>query len=250
MKQIHIKDKLAEIGSPVESLVLGDFDTIGEFTAKKVRDPDSDLYKQKGAYFRPNYERGLLIYSLIKMYRLSTYLEIGFGRGYSAVCAAKAMHDLGNDGKVYTVDVKFDERQMNLIKNAMPAEWLKHIVAVQGPSQSVLKEVFQRVSKFDFIYVDGDHRAEAVKSDWEQVKDRWTSFCLFDDYHLPTKKEADIECAAVIDAINENEFDATKELIMMDRRIFLDDRGILDCDLDYGQCLLTKNNIPSTLNEW
>lgn len=250
MKQINIKDKLEEIGMPVESLSLGDFDRIGEFTAKKARDPNSELYNKVGCFFRPNYERGLLIYSLIKTYKLESYLEIGFGRGFSAICAAKAMHELGNGGKVYTVDIQFDEKQMNLIKQAFPSDWLSHVVAVKGPSQQVLEEVFKRVHKFDFVYIDGDHRAEAVKSDWEQVKDKWERFCLFDDYHLPTKKEADIECASVIDAIDSEQFNAEKELIFLDRRIFVDDRQILDEEIDYGQCLLTKRCQKSILNEW
>lgn len=245
MKQINIKDKLEEIGMPVESLSLGDFDRIGEFTAKKARDPNSELYNKVGCFFRPNYERGLLIYSLIKTYKLESYLEIGFGRGFSAICAAKAMHELGNGGKVYTVDIQFDEKQMNLIKQAFPSDWLSHVVAVKGPSQQVLEEVFKRVPKFDFVYIDGDHRAEAVKSDWEQVKDKWERFCLFDDYHLPTKKEADIECASVIDAIDHPK----KELIILDRRIFVDDRNIADQDIDYGQVLLT-GELPQILNDW
>ena len=44
MKVTHITQKLAQLESPVESLVLGDFDAIGEFTAKKNRDINSELY--------------------------------------------------------------------------------------------------------------------------------------------------------------------------------------------------------------
>ncbi len=251
MKLVHIKDKLKEIGMPVESLSLGDFDRIGEFTAKKARDENSELYQKVGCFFRPNYERGILIYSLIKKYHLSTYCEVGFGRGFSALCAAKAMHDLGNDGRVFTVDVKFDEKQMDLIKNVFPNDWLNHITAVQGPSQQALPELFKRQQTFDFVYIDGDHRADAVRSDWDALKDRWTSFCLFDDYHLPTKKEADIECAQVIDKVVENgSDDFSAELIRLDRRIFVDDRGFTDDQVDYGQCLLSKKTLVSTLNDW
>ena len=95
MRKVYIKDKLEEIGMPVESLSLGDFDNIGEYTAKKKRDPGSDLYSTVGCFFRPTYERGLLIYSLITKYKLTSFLEIGFGRGYSTFCAAKAFSDSG-----------------------------------------------------------------------------------------------------------------------------------------------------------
>lgn len=250
MRHVFIQQKLEELGLPLSELALGDFDAIGEFTAKKSREPGSELYKTAGAFFRPNYERGILIYGLIRKYKLTSYLEIGFGRGYSALCAAKAMHDNGTPGHVFTVDIKFEQKQFDIIKQIMPGEWLNRIVAVQGDSKEVLKEVFEKQPQFDFVYIDGDHRAEAVKADWELLKDRWTNFCLFDDYHLPTKSETDIECARVIDAIDANQFDAEKELILMDRRIFIDDRRISDPDIDYGQCLLTKKNKPSTLNEW
>lgn len=251
MRQVDIRKKLDEIGCPVSDIDLGDFDVIGEFSAKKARERSSPLYKSVGAFFRPNYERGILIHSLIKKYRLKSYLEIGFGRGYSALCAAKAFHDLGIDGKVYSVDVVFDEKQTQLISQFVPQEWIQKITLIRGPSNEMLPKVFEKEPIFDFVYIDGDHRAPAVKSDWEMVKDHFRSFCLFDDYHLPTKKEADIECASVIDNIvaQENN-DFTSELIILDRRIFIDDRQIPDHQIDYGQVLFTKKQLPQTLNEW
>ena len=46
-----------------------------------------------------------------------------------------------------------------------------------------------------------------------------------------------IKITKVIDEIN----DDSKELIIGDRRIFIDDRGYTDDQIDYGQVLLTKN---------
>ena len=45
IKKIHIVEKLESIGVTLDQVALGDFDQIGEFTAKKRRDPSSDLYK-------------------------------------------------------------------------------------------------------------------------------------------------------------------------------------------------------------
>ena len=47
-----------------------------------------------------------------------------------------------------------------------------------------------------------------------------------------------IDCSNLIDQIE----DESKELIIMDRRIFLDDRGYTDEKIDYGQVLLTKDS--------
>ena len=232
MKKIHIKDKLDFLGWPMESFSLGDFDIIGEYTAKKTRNPDSDLYKKVGCFYRPNYERGLLIYSLIRKYSVKSYLEIGFGRGYSSLCAAKAMDEEGIDGKITSIDVKFDQKHVEFIGKLFPNEWLKKIELIQGRSE----EVLPRLKDFDMIYIDGDHTYEGVKKDWDLCKDRWNKVMLFDDYHLPTKKQEDIECARVIDEIDHS----SKELIIMDRRIFLDDRRLSDDEIDYGQVVITK----------
>ena len=65
---------------------------------------------------------------------------------------------------------------------------------------------------------------------------------LFDDYHLPTKQQKDIEVSRVVNAIEEYE----KELIIMDRRIFVDDRGLSDEDIDYGQVLVSLKGEKAT----
>ena len=70
MRQVNINDKLTEIGFDLSEVSLGDFDYIGEFTAKKNRDQNHQYYKTHGCFFRPNYERGILIYSLITKYKL------------------------------------------------------------------------------------------------------------------------------------------------------------------------------------
>lgn len=246
MQKVMIQELLKEYEVEMKSLSLGEFDYIGEYTAKKTRDRKSDLFNSVGMFFRPNYERGLLVYSLIKKFKLKSFLEIGFGRGYSAVCAAKAFHDIGVDGKVISIDPNFDKDQLEIMSQVFPKEWLEKIDLKKGLSQDLLRTMD---GPWDFVYIDGDHRAEAVRTDWDLVKDKWTSFCLFDDYHLPTKKEANIECSQIIDTIDEKEFDASKKLVIMDRRVFLDDRRFTDEQIDYGQVLLQKNSMLKG-DEW
>ncbi len=245
MKTVLIQQFLKEHDIDLEQISLGEFDEIGEICARKARDKGSPLYKSVGKWFKPSYERGILIYSLIKRYKLKSFLEVGFGRGHSAVAAAKAFYDIGIDGKVTSIDPVFDKNQLELMSQTFPKEWLEKIELKQGYSQEVLKTLD---GPFDFVFVDGDHRAPAVASDWNMLKDKWNSFLLFDDYHLPTKKEADIECAQVIDRIDETKFDATKTLVKLDRRIFLDDRGYTDEMVDYGMVVLQKNSL--TKEEW
>jgi len=235
-KNVNIKDKLTEISMPVESLSLGEFDYIGEATAKKLRDPNSELFRTVGAFFKPNLERGLLIYSLIKKYKLDSYLEIGFGRGYSALCAAKAFAELGNDGQVMVVEPALDDQHMQMIAQMFPTEWTSRIQVARGKSADVLPKMND---KYDLVFIDGDHTAPAVRGDWEGVKDMWSCFCLFDDWHMDKGTDAAIQ---VHEALEECDLpaDVSSELIIMDRRVFFDDRRWPDEKIRYGQLLLTR----------
>ena len=232
IRKIHIKDKLLSLGFEISDFTLGDFDYIGEFTAKKQRSPDSDLYKEVGAFFRPNYERGLLISALIKKYDVKSYLEIGYGRGYSCFCASKTMFDLGR-GTVTTVDPNLNKEQVESLASVFPTDWLELVSFYKETSDNFFQQV---KDNYDMIYIDGDHRYDQVKRDWENSEIRANKVVLFDDYHLPGKNQKDIEVSSLIDSIDND----SKELIIQDRRIFLDDRGYKDEEIDYGQVLIIK----------
>jgi len=234
MKKLHIKEKLKNIDIDLNDIVLGDFDAIGKFTAERNRDRNHLLYKTAGCFYRANYERGILVYSLIKKYKISSMLEIGFGRGYSTFCAAKAFQDFGIDGKITTIDPNFNESFLNHLAQVFPKSWFDCITFMQGTSRNILPSLSEQ--KFDFVYIDGDHSYEETKFDWENTKNLYNKCLLFDDYHLPSKNDPGIQCQKLIDEI----VDSSKELIIMDRRIFFDDRQIPDDEIDYGQVLLTK----------
>ena len=236
MKKVMINEKLEELGVYFEDINLGVFDGIGELTAKKNRNPNSELFRKVGSYFRPNYERGILMYYLARKKEFKSILEIGFGRGYATFCMAKAMCDHGIDGKITTVDPNFNEEFLNNLTKFFPKEWFEKIQFIQSTAEQFYSESKDR--SFDFIYIDGDHRYEAVKKDWEYAKEHFNSFVLFDDYHLPSKQQKDIECARLINEIE----GYNKDLIIMDRRIFFDDRRISDEDIDYGQVLISRLN--------
>lgn len=237
----HILEKLEEFDFSIENIALGDFDYIGEYTAKKNRQPNSDLYKSAGCFFRPNYERGILLYSMVSTFEVQSYLEIGFGRGYSAFCVAKAMCDKGIDGKITTIDPNLDEKFLQNLSQVFPKEWFDKIHFMKGSSQEALLS-FEESENFDLVFIDGDHRYEAVKFDWENTKDRFNKFLVFDDYHLPTKRQKDMEVSQLVDEIDND----SKEMIIADRRIFFDDRGYTDDQIDYGQVILKNENFDTS----
>lgn len=231
INKVHIKDILKELDSPVDSFSLGEYDFIGEFTAKKQRSPDKDQFRKVGAFFRPNYERGLLISALIKKYDIKNYLEIGYGRGYSCFCAAMTMDKLGR-GQVTTVDPALDKNQIEGLSNMFPKQWFDMINFHKTTSDDFFQS--QQDMTYDMIYIDGDHRYEAVKNDWNNSKKSNAKVILFDDYHLPGKNQKDMEVSSLIDQIDDFE----KKMVIMDRRIFVDDRGYKDEEIDYGQVLI------------
>lgn len=233
MKTTNIKQKLEELGIPLSEIKLGDFDQIGEFTAKKNRTPGTEMYNKAGCYFRPNYERGILQHYLIKLHNVKSVLEIGHGRGYSTFCMARAMCEFGIDGKITTVDPSFDQNLLGHLQKVFPAQWFEKIKFISGTSEDFYAQCDER---FDLIYIDGDHRYDYVKKDWEFAEQHFEKLVIFDDYHMPTKSQKDIECSRLIDEIDGYE----KELLIMDRRIFFDDRRLEDDQIDYGQVILTK----------
>lgn len=235
IKKTHIIEKLNELGYPLSDISLGKFDYIGEFTAKKQRSQENELFSKAGAFYRPNYERGMLIYALIKKYNIKSYLEIGYGRGYSCFCASMAMSECGSDGKVYTVDPALSQEQVQSLTQVFPSEWFQRINFFRSTSDDFFQNKGLKEA-FDMVYIDGDHRYEAVKNDWNNVRPRFNKIALFDDYHLPDKNQKDIEVASVVDSI----YDYEKELVITDRRIFHDDRGYSDDQINYGQVLIVK----------
>jgi hypothetical protein len=243
MRTIRIDKKLEEMGVALDSIQMGDFDYIGEFTAKRDRKPGDPNYKKAGAFYRSNYERGILIYYLIRQYNLSSMLEIGFGRGYATFCAARAFHDAGIVGKITTIDPVVDEKYLTMLQNVFPQDWFKSINFCRGTSEQALPTIKEN---YDLVYIDGDHSYAGTKHDWEKTKDKWNKFLLFDDYHLPSKDDPGIKCSQLIDEVD----DPSKELIIMDRRMFFDDRRLPDEQVDYGQVLLSKTQEPEKRDDW
>lgn len=247
MKIVHIKQKLEEIGVELSEINLGFIDQIGEFTAKRTREPSDPNFSKYGFSYRANFERGILIYYLIRKFNLTSFLEVGFGRGFSAFCAARAFYDSGVDGHVISIEPNLDEKFLGALTQIFPKEWTKSIEIMKGTSKDVLPHLNEKIQ---LCLIDGDHSYEGTKLDWELTKDKFTHFMIFDDYHLSSKNDPGIQCRLAIDEIDwKAEGCHEPEFIKMDRRIFVDDRGLSDDQIDYGQVCLTKNSV-TTASDW
>ena len=151
----------------------------------------------------PNYERGILLYSLIAKYKPKNVLEIGTAEGYSTLCMAWAMTDYNINGKIFTIDPKpFDvpiERNVTWEDNPKhdtvmlsrrelwnkfaDNEWIKKIEVLTGFSGEVLQKNTE-LPKMDMGFIDGSHVYEAVVHDFYAFLEVASeSFhLLFDDY--------------------------------------------------------------------
>ena len=127
-----------------------------------------------------NYERGILLYSLIAKYKPKNILEMGTANGYSTLCMAWAMVDHNIDGTIYTIDpIKPD--QVYWMKK-FPQSWLDRIKILTGYTGEVMnKTIFPRL---DMAFIDGAHFYEAVKHDFYSFLNNAndTFNILFDDY--------------------------------------------------------------------
>ena len=152
----------------------------------------------------PNYERGILLYSLIAKYKPKNVLEIGTAEGYSTLCMAWAMADYNINGKIFTIDPKpFDvpvERNVTwkdspkhntiilsrkeLWNKFANKEWIKKIEVLTGFSGEVMQKNTKEFPKMDMGFIDGSHAYTAVVHDFyaflEIASDSF--HLLFDDY--------------------------------------------------------------------
>ena len=151
----------------------------------------------------PNYERGILLYSLIAKYKPKNVLEIGTAEGYSTLCMAWAMTDYNINGKIFTIDPKpFDvpvERNVTWEDNPKhdtvmlsrrelwnkfaDKEWIKKIEVLTGFSGEVLQKN-TKLPKMDMGFIDGSHAYTVVVHDFyaflEVASENF--HLLFDDY--------------------------------------------------------------------
>jgi len=225
--------------------------------------PVDPLYPQQCIF---NYERGILLYSLIAKYKPKTVLEIGTATGYSTLCMARAMCDFQIPGKIYTIDPESINRKIELVSNVdlstkktltlkdhwskiAPHEWLTKIEPIIGYSGRIMNKY--KFPQIEFAYIDGAHFFEAVKHDFyailKVVADEFN--ILFDDYtpglypngvsKLIDDDVSQLFTVTVIDTDLEKRYQQIKQAYdYKDRsKIF------------HAMCLIQSNSLKKSLNE-
>ena len=104
--------------------------------------------------------------------------------------------------------------------------------------------------KIDLIYVDCPTDGSSINAVWSNIKNRFSKFAIIEGYYEgnSSSKGGNKQHSYFIDKIESD----TKELIAMDRRIFFDDRGYTDEQIDYGSVLIRNPDfdIDTDLFDW
>jgi predicted O-methyltransferase YrrM len=210
-----------------------------------------------------NYERGILLYSLIAKFRPKNVLEIGMAEGYSTLCMAWAMTDYNINGRIFTIDPKpFDvpikrkitweenpEHDTTLLSTKelwnkfADKEWIEKIEVLTGFSGEVLQKKTENFPKMDMGFIDGHHAYEAVIHDFYAFLRTASEnfYLLFDDY-IPNETDG---VTKVIDEEVVPNFDVT--LIKTNAKQQRKEVGVKEEELN--MCWIKSSSLKKSLQE-
>lgn len=137
-----------------------------------------------GSYYASNYARGWLLYALVAARRPANVLEFGTGRGYGALCMARALVEHGLPGRVFTIDLVPHDREFPWAfrdetgarterwsrrafwERTFAPEWLERIVPVAGTTRAVMRAAGRHgIDGVELAFVDAGHDYAAARHD-------------------------------------------------------------------------------------
>lgn len=125
-------------------------------------------------------------------------IETGTARGFSGLCMAKALNDMGRYGSVVTIDILphripiywncIDDLDRKKTRQELLAPWRtlveKYLVFVQGDSKFLLPKL--AIDRVHLAFLDGAHTKEDVLFEFDQISSsqRQGDLIIFDDYTI------------------------------------------------------------------
>ncbi len=80
----------------------------------------------------------------------------------------------------------------------------------KGDTKITLPRFISGIGEVDFIFIDGGHSVETIRSDWNHVKELMgkDTVAIFDDYYVNENPEiAGLGCQAIVDHLDQDLFD-------------------------------------------
>ncbi|NUO02721.1 MAG: class I SAM-dependent methyltransferase [Saprospiraceae bacterium] len=118
-------------------------------------------------------ELGRLLFRIADWHKPATLLELGASVGISAIYQASA----ALDGKM--IAIEGDPVLAQLARQHLKEAGLKQVAVLEGDFQSTLPGALLQLGKLDYLYVDGDHRADHTIAYFHQCADHAHSGSLF-----------------------------------------------------------------------
>lgn len=133
------------------------------------------LRESKGVFTTPNFERGLVLDRLCEILHPASVLELGTGRGFGALTAAKAGYAYGYGTAITTVDsIPIHKQQRYAIEEngirrvdqlSVQEVWGKHVspeeqrrvTFLTGTTAKILPRLAASGRRFDLVFIDAGH---------------------------------------------------------------------------------------------
>ena len=137
------------------------------------------------------YASGSILYHLIRDFKPTKTLEVGFAYGLSTLFICQALADNGQ-GSHIAID-PYQNRKFRSIGllNIERADLSKFLQFYPQPSYQVLAELNSQEESFDFAFIDGSHLFDFIMVDFFFI-DRLLAqngFIVFDDLWLPSVRK-------------------------------------------------------------
>jgi len=149
------------------------------------------------------YAHGRILYSALSRYLSENPLlnqinivETGTARGFSSLCMARALHDMGRQGSIITFDVLphrapiywncIDDLEGKKSREALLSPWAhlvrEHLIFLQGDTRMMLSRI--SLGRIHFAFLDGAHTYADVSFEFRQIAMHQCSgdIVVFDDY--------------------------------------------------------------------
>jgi predicted O-methyltransferase YrrM len=106
---------------------------------------------------------GRMLFKLVLQLKSKKILEMGTSLGVSGAYLAAA----AADAELVTIEGRSDISR--IAAETFNQLHLKNVIILEGLFENRLKEALERLGKIDLVYLDGDHRGEAVKGYVDQI---------------------------------------------------------------------------------
>ena len=128
---------------------------------------------------------GRLLFRIVCWHKPTTLLELGSSVGISAIYQASAALDAS------MVTIEGDPALAQLTRSHLREAGLKQVNVLEGDFQQTLPGALQQLKKLDYLYVDGDHRADRTLAYFNQCMAfaHESSLFVFADIHWSSDME-------------------------------------------------------------